>query len=414
MRRRVEVGFTLQPDEGFLERCAPLFSRIDYAELAPETTWFASDGVLRPNGYHRRFLEIGDAHQLSFVAHGVGYSLGDPGGDERRARWRERIALDHAQFAFRWYSDHLCATAAGDEAVALPYALPRDAALRARIGERLDELAHVVPDVGVETTVVYFALDDPMGEPAWLNELVAPRARHVVLDLHNVWTMGQNLGFDPDAWLSKLDLARVIEIHVSGGADSDPAWLPSKATMRLDAHDSAVPEEVFELLARWAPRCPHLRGITLERMEGTVGCAHDVDGLGRELERVRDVAERCAPRDEVPRPETSSIEHPADDGHAAAIATALRTTDPTSALSALGLTSFPDDGVRIAGLLAARLRFERLMRGDEGLEAWFDRDPAGFSEAFRAYHREVPARAFFPPDEARLFARWMEDARSRG
>jgi len=48
------------------------------------------------------------------------------------------------------------------------------------------------------------------------------------------------------------------------------------------------------------------------------------------------------------------------------------------------------------------------MRGSADAEAWFDRDPAGFSAAFRRYHGEVPPSAFSPPDEARLFARWLE------
>ena len=64
--------------------------------------------------------------------------------------------------------------------------------------------------------------------------------------------------------------ARSFEIHVSGGSDSDGAWLKSGAVLRLDAHDNAVPEEVWHLLERVVPLCANLRGVTLERMEGTV------------------------------------------------------------------------------------------------------------------------------------------------
>jgi hypothetical protein len=65
------------------------------------------------------------------------------------------------------------------------------------------------------------------------------------------------------------------------------------------------------------------------------------------------------------------------------------------------------DGVRMAALLVARLRFERLVRGCPEAEAWFDRDAAGFSDAFRRYHAEVAPAAFFPPAEARLFRAWL-------
>jgi hypothetical protein len=51
----------------------------------------------------------------------------------------------------------------------------------------------------------------------------------------------------------------------------------------------------------------------------------------------------------------------------------------------------------------ARLRFERLLRGSPEADAWFERDAAGFTEAFRRYHAGTPPTAFFPGHEARLF-----------
>src|SRR5205814_1179579 len=54
------------------------------------------------------------------------------------------------------------------------------------------------------------------------------------------------------------------------------------------------------------------------------------------------------------------------------------------------------DGWRLTALLVAKLRFERLLRGSGALDAWFDRDPAGFTEAFRRYHHDVLPTAFFP------------------
>jgi hypothetical protein len=98
--------------------------------------------------------------------------------------------------------------------------------------------------------------------------------------------MSLNLKFDADAYLAALDLSAVIEIHVSGGSDSDPRWLPSGARVRLDGHDAAVPEAVWALLARVVPRCAHLRGVTLERMEGTVD-ASELPALRAELRRIR-------------------------------------------------------------------------------------------------------------------------------
>lgn len=72
-----------------------------------------------------------------------------------------------------------------------------------------------------------------------------------------------------------------------------------------------------------------------------------------------------------------------------------------------GLLAADPDGVRMSALLVAKLRFERLLRGSPDAEAWFDRDGAGFTRAFRRYHREVPMTAFFPAAEARLWRAWV-------
>lgn len=102
------------------------------------------------------------------------------------------------------------------------------------------------------------------------------------------------------------------------------------------------------------------------------------------------------------------------------VARAMTAEDPVAALRAAAedpalppalrraLLGADEDGVRMSALLVARLRFERLLRGSPEAEAWFDRDPAEFSAAFRRYHAQVPPTAFFPPGEARLFRRWME------
>jgi hypothetical protein len=59
--------------------------------------------------------------------------------------------------------------------------------------------------------------------------------------------------------------------------------------------------------------------------------------------------------------------------------------------------------VRIAALLVAKLRFERVIRGDGDAETWFEVNPEGFTEAFRRYCREVPPTAFSAQAEGGLW-----------
>lgn len=66
------------------------------------------------------------------------------------------------------------------------------------------------------------------------------------------------------------------------------------------------------------------------------------------------------------------------------------------------------DGFVITSLLVRKLRFERICRGDRELEEWFGEEPERFTEAFRAYNRDVPPREYFPRPEAATFRAYLE------
>lgn len=292
------VGLTLQPDEDYLGLLEPLLHRaVDYFEVAPETTWWAPPEAaamtLVPNGFHRRFRALAAATGAWFVGHGVGLSLGGGPSDAARRRvWLAQLERDQAVFDYRWYSDHLGVSAPGGLAATLPLPLLMDEASVRRVAGRLLALRRFLPLVGVENTAQYFLLGEPLDEARFLRRLLRRGDGRLVLDLHNLHTMAENLGFDPAAYLDELDLGQVIELHVSGGSYSEAGWLPAGRTLRLDSHDQAVPEAVFRLCEQVAPRCPNLRGITLERMEGTVALA-DVAAIAEELGRLRRIAEQA-------------------------------------------------------------------------------------------------------------------------
>lgn len=286
----IPVGLTLQPDVVYLDLLHDVIrAEAEYVEVAPETLWRqAPSGALEPNGFHRAFRALREELGRPFVAHGVGLSLGGlaAADDARRAAWLERIAADHAAFDFAWYTDHLGVSAPGGLALALPLAVPMTDASVAAARRALAALGRIVPDVGVENSVFYYHLGDPLDEPAFLRRIVDGPGRHLLLDLHNVYTTARNAGFDPDAYLARLPLDDVIEIHLSGGSDSPAAWLPGGRSLRLDSHDTAVPEPVWALFDAIWPRCPNLRGVTLERMEDTV-TVPDVAIVRDELRRAR-------------------------------------------------------------------------------------------------------------------------------
>jgi len=203
--------------------------------------------------------------------------------------------------------------------------------------------------------------------------------------------------------------------------------LPSRRRVVLDGHDRAVPEAVWALLDEVLPRCGNLRGLTLERMVGTLA-ASEVDALRDELRRARRALRhaRCmaplavAACGASARPALPDLPWTAD--HERAYALALCTRDPLDALQRLvadaGLprwlgTAAPGldpDGVRITGLLVAKLRFERIINGSATATRWFVAEPAAFAAAFRGYHHSHPPIDQSPASEAASFAAWCRKA----
>jgi len=100
------------------------------------------------------------------------------------------------------------------------------------------------------------------------------------------------------------------------------------------------------------------------------------------------------------------------------LAEAMLAPDPVARLRAAGndpelplatrqaLARADGDGIRVAALLVARLRFERLVQGSRDANDFFERDPEGFALAFRAYHHAVRPTECFPMGEARLWSEW--------
>jgi uncharacterized protein (UPF0276 family) len=286
------VGFTLQPEQRYLELLArPIAESCDYWEVAPETMWRArEDGELVPNGFHAQFAALKRSFGREVVAHGVAFSVGTVAREpERRGRWLARIRDDAATFEYRWYTDHLGVTRLAGRELTLPLPLPMRHDTAEIVSASLCQLQSVLPDVGIENSVFYFHFGDPLDEPRFLRECLSAPRTHLLLDLHNVFTTAENCGFDAWRYIERLPLERVIEIHVSGGSNSDGGWLASGAVLRLDGHDSAVPQGVWNLLERVVPLCANLRGVTLERMEGTVE-ERDVACIEEELRRVRRIA----------------------------------------------------------------------------------------------------------------------------
>jgi hypothetical protein len=283
--RRLGVGFVLQANSEFLSQTKTIVESLaDYYEISPETTWRPG---LCPNEFGTLFREM---RRKPFVAHGLDFSPGTPLDEPRVEPWLKQIREDHAAFNFQWYSEHLGYAHTRRHISMLPLPLPHtDEAIDAVVA-RMSKIREIVPDVLIENQASTYMLSDPRTEPEFLNR-IADRGIGLLLDLHNAYTQCVNHKMDLNEWLGRIRADAVIELHLSGGSESEPEWLDSRRVFRLDSHDSAVPEPVWRAYEKHLPRFRNVRGVTLERLDGTV---HSPGDLVAEFERAKDVYARTA------------------------------------------------------------------------------------------------------------------------
>jgi uncharacterized protein (UPF0276 family) len=123
----------------------------------------------------------------------------------------------------------------------------------------------------------------PVGPLHVLEYMAALSARAqvpVVLDLGHLYSFQMCRGLGPLEGLEALPLDRVIELHVAG------ASVIERDSVRIyeDLHGAApILPEVLDMLGAVAPRCPHLRAVTIEVEDATTRGAL---GQAREVKRV--------------------------------------------------------------------------------------------------------------------------------
>ncbi|MBL8768995.1 MAG: hypothetical protein JNL94_16605 [Planctomycetes bacterium] len=103
------------------------------------------------------------------------------------------------------------------------------------------------------------------------------------------------------------------------------------------------------------------------------------------------------------------------------VARALRAPDPVACLcerradptldadERTRLRAIDEDGFRIAALIVAKLRFERLLQGSASAARGFALDVRTFADVFRDYHQQVPMTSPMPWDEGRRFDEWVRE-----
>ncbi|MBL0290377.1 MAG: DUF692 family protein [Betaproteobacteria bacterium] len=262
------VGVLFTPAmRGFVRQHREAF---DFVGIVPEAFWPDTDpmGIERTTAIHAALRVLDDvAADKPLVAHGTGLMIGGQGALDRGHL--ARIAEWQARYGFRWYSEHLVRAAEvadGTRRAAAP--LPYDRHALKRVVERVREVQALLPIPFLLENNVYAAgvPQQEMSEPMFLNRLCAATGCGLVLDVQNLCANAIDCGIDALTFLDRVDLARVVEIHVTAGARAVPAGDFFAATL--------CPPSELEVLEAVLWRAPKLRAVTIEIDD------HATDGNG--------------------------------------------------------------------------------------------------------------------------------------
>src|SRR5262245_19954478 len=97
-----------------------------------------------------------------------------------------------------------------------------------------------------------------MEEPEFIAEVLRRNDCGLLLDVTNLYTNSINHHYDAVAFLEKLPLERIVQLHFVGGHEHDGTL--------IDSHSETTPKEIWSLLETVVSRAP-VKGMILERDE---------------------------------------------------------------------------------------------------------------------------------------------------
>jgi uncharacterized protein (UPF0276 family) len=241
------IGIGLRPE--FLASLLASERAVDFLEIVPDN-WLG-------RGQAAQLAEIRERWTL--VPHSIHLSIGGPDPIDREflAVMRDLNRRIDAPF----FSDHVCySTVEGiqtGELLPLPFSEEAVEHTVARIAQVRTELD--LPIVLENPTYYATMPGSTMEEAAFLSAILAESGCGLLLDVNNVYVNGVNHGYDPYAFIDRIPMDRVRQLHVAGHQRH------RELDTLVDNHGAPTKHEVWELFEHTLRRAGRLIPTVIER-----------------------------------------------------------------------------------------------------------------------------------------------------
>ncbi len=209
------------------------------------------------------------------VTHGLSMSFGSVAPFDREYLRTLRLMLEDLGAA--WHSDHLCF--GGIDGLyahdLLPLPLNQES-----IQVAVDRIHEAQDALGVQIAVehISFYATPPgsvMDEAEHLNEILERADCKLLLDVNNVFVNAMNRGFDARAFIDRMPLTRVAQLHIAGHFVRADGF-------RIDTHAEPICEGTYALFDYTMQKLKRPIGVLLERDDNYPL----FDELAREIKRL--------------------------------------------------------------------------------------------------------------------------------
>jgi uncharacterized protein len=259
MRSDVPTGIGLGLRAAFLGRVArgDADDAIAFIEISPEN--YMHRGGRVPHALE----DAAQRHRV--ITHGLMMSLG--GTDPFDSDYFSTLKAFLDRHDPPWHSDHLCWSGLGGvllhDLLPVPFTSRVAKRIAARVREARDRLER---PMAVENISWYMRLGkSSLDETEFLTEILEEADCGLLLDVNNLFVNASNHGFDARAWLERIPLERVCQLHIAGHERMPELQDdPDGPTLIIDTHGADVRSEVQALL-HWVIERTGPKPVLLER-----------------------------------------------------------------------------------------------------------------------------------------------------
>lgn len=189
------------------------------------------------------------------LVHGLDLSLGTPG--PLPEDYVQRFLAVAEGLEADLISDHLAITRTAEVELGHLNPVPPTQATRAGVAAKIQTLQERAQRLFLlENVTTHLRLRGELSFPELLNGICADADCGVLLDVTNLYVNATNFGGDPFAFLERIDLSRVVQLHVVG--------FEERGGRLYDTHQKDIQEPLYDLTQAVLERSP-ARAVIVER-----------------------------------------------------------------------------------------------------------------------------------------------------